>query len=203
MAVKLKMARNSIFAILLRSRWWLSWLIAAALALVGRALLPGELGPLAAFPAIPFVIVGSIAAWKQLRQPGPARVQATVDAVSAMSWPAFAAALEEALRQDGQQVTRLQGAAADFEVTRAGRVTLVSARRWKAARVGAEPLRALRAAMAERGAAAGLCVALGAPSDAAIAFARDHGIEFLNGDGLALLMRRQRLHIAPGAVPRP
>lgn len=190
--VKLKMAQNSIFAILLRSRWWVSFLIAAALALVGRALLPGELGPLAAFPALPFVIVGAIAAWKQLRQPSPARVQETLDAVTAMSWPTFADALEAALGDDGNTVTRLPGPAADFEVARAGRLTLVSGRRWKAARIGTEPLRALQAAMAASGAGAGLYVALGEPSDAATAFAREHGIEFLRGAELGMLLSRHR-----------
>lgn len=189
--MKFKMARNSIFAILLRSRWWVSFAIAAALALVGRALLP-EFGPLVAFPALPFVVVGTIAAWRQLRQPSPARVQQTLEAVTAMSWPAFADALEAALARGGSTVKRLPGPAADFEVTAAaGGLTLVSGRRWKAARVGTEPLRALQAAMAASGARAGLMVALGEPSDAASAFAREHGIGFLRGTDLATLLGRQ------------
>jgi restriction system protein len=191
--VKFKMARNSIFAILLRSRWWVSFAIAAALVLVGRALLP-QFGPLVAFPAIPFVIVGAIAAWKQLRQPSPARVQQTLEAVTAMAWPTFADALEAALMRDGGTVKRLPGPAADFEVTAAaGGLTLVSGRRWKAARIGTEPLRALQAAMSASGARAGLVVALGEPSDAATAFAREQGIEFLRGAELAALLSRQSL----------
>ena len=79
---------------------------------------------------------------------------------------------------------------ADFELTRAGRVTLVSGRRWKAARTGTEPLRALQAAMAASGAGAGLYVALGEPSDAATAYARENGIELLSGTALGMRLSR-------------
>jgi restriction system protein len=189
-AVKLKMAQNSLFAILLRSRWWVSLLIAAATALVARLVLPKDYEPLAVFSALPFVVIGAVAAWKQSRQPSPARVEATLHAVGAMPWATFADTLEQALRDDGHVVTRLPGPAADFEVARAGRLALVSARRWKASRAGIEPLRALQAAMAARKAASGIYVALGEPSDAATTFARENGIEILRGEGLAKLLRR-------------
>lgn len=186
----LKMARNSLFAILLRSRWWVSFVVAAATALVARLLLPKGYEPLAVFCALPFVVIGAVAAWQQFRRPSPARVQQTLAAVGAMGWPAFADRLEQAFRADPQQaVTRLPGPAADFELTaRSGRVTLVSGRRWKAARIGAEPLRALHAAMAAREATHGLYIALGEPSEAAAEFARGHGIEIVRGDALALLL---------------
>jgi restriction system protein len=37
--LKFRMARNSLFAVLLRSRWWISAAIALALALLGLAVL--------------------------------------------------------------------------------------------------------------------------------------------------------------------
>jgi restriction system protein len=188
--VKLKMAPNSLFAILLRSRWWVSFLIAAATALVARLVAPEGYQALALFPAIPFVVIGLVAAWKQLQRPSPARVQAMLGTVGAMAWPAFAEALEHAFRAEGHEVARLPGPAADFRLTRAGRVMLVSARRWKAARIGAEPLRALQSAMAGEEAGSGLYVSLGEPSDGANAFAREHGIQILRGEDLALLLRR-------------
>jgi restriction system protein len=191
--VKLKMAQNSLFAILLRSRWWVSFLIAAATAVVARLLLPKDYEPLAIFSAIPFIGIGAIAAWKQVQQPSPTRVKETLQAVGAMPWTTFADALEKAFRDDGHVVTRLPGPAVDFQVTRAGRLTLVSGRRWKAARTGIEPLRALQAAMAACGAASGIYVALGEPSDAATAFARENGIEILRGEDLAMLLRRSAL----------
>jgi len=188
--VKLKMAENSLFAILLRSRWWVSFLLALATALVARLVLPKDYEPLAVFSALPFLVVGAVAAWKQFQQPSPARVQDTLRAVGDMPWAQFADALEEAFRADGHAVARLPGPAADFEVTRAGRVTLVSGRRWKAARTGVEPLRELHAAMTARDAASGIHVCLGEPSDAAVAFARANGIEILRGPALAVLLRR-------------
>ena len=103
--------------------------------------------------ALPFLVVGAVAAWRQFQQPSAARVSDTLAAVGAMSWPQFADAVEQAFRRDGHAVERLPGPAADFEVARAGRTTLVSCRRWKAARTGVEPLRELQAAMAARGAA--------------------------------------------------
>ncbi|NRF67283.1 restriction endonuclease [Aquincola sp. S2] len=184
------MAHNSLFAILLRSRWWVSFLIAAATALLARLLLPKDYQWLAVFSALPFIVIGAIAAWKQLQQPSPARVQETLQAMGAMPWAKFADTLEQAFRADGQEVTRLPGPKADFQLTRAGSLTLVSGRRWKAARTGVEPLRELQAAMAASGAASGLYVALGEPSDAAIAFARENGIQILRGNDLARLMRR-------------
>jgi restriction system protein len=189
MPVKLKMTENSLFAILLRSRWWVSFLIAVAMALLARLLLPKDYEQLAVFSAIPFFVIGIVAAWKQLQQPSPTRVKELLQAVGAMHWTTFAHVLEKALRDEGHVVSRLPGPAADFEVTRAGRLTLVSARRWKASRTGVEPLRALHAAMAAGGASSGMYVALGELSDAASAFARENGIEILRGEGLARLLR--------------
>ncbi|HEX6705652.1 MAG TPA: restriction endonuclease [Albitalea sp.] len=188
--MKLKMAQNSLFAILLRSRWWVSFLLAAAAALVARLVLPKEYEALAVFSGAPFIVIGAIAAWKQFRQPSPRLVQETIRSVSAMSWPAFADALEKSFRADGHAVARLTEPGADFELTRDGRLALVAARRWKAARTGIEPVRELHAVMVRRGATTGIYLALGEPSDAAMAHAREHAIEIVGGEGLAMLIRR-------------
>ena len=74
-----------------------------------------------------------------------------------------------------------------------GSVTLVNARRWKAATHGAEPLRQLAAAMQAEGAKDGVYVlAQGALSDSARLLARDHGIVVLQGAGLAQLLLRAK-----------
>jgi restriction system protein len=192
--MKLKMARQSLFAMLLRSPWWVSFVLAGVMAALARLVLPQPYEVYALFSAVPFAGIGCIAAWKQLRTPSAARVGATLAAAEALPWPKFADAVEQALRRDGQAVMRLPGPAADFEVTRAGRLTLVACRRWKAAQVGVEPLRELQAAMDRRGASAGLHVALGEPTDAARAYAAAHRIELLQGPALAALLAR---------VPRP
>ena len=65
--MKLKIAPNSLFAVLLRSPWWASLGIAVALALLMRLLLPKEYAVAGMLGAFPFVVIAAIAAWKQLR----------------------------------------------------------------------------------------------------------------------------------------
>lgn len=182
------MAEKSLFAMLLRSPWWISFLIVGLVILVSGALLPKEyfvVGSLAGFPVF---VVGCIAAWRQLRAPSPARVAEMLDAVASMSWKTFADTLAAAWTRDGFTVERLPGnGAADLVLAKGGRATLVSARRWKAATHGVEPLRELHAAMRSREASAAVYVAThGQVSDNARIYARDHGIELLQGDAVAL-----------------
>jgi restriction system protein len=49
-------------------------------------------------------------------------------------------ALEQGYRRQGYSVKRMEGAA-DFELERAGRLSLVAAKRWKASSTGVEPLK--------------------------------------------------------------
>ena len=78
---------------------------------------------------------------------------------------------------------------ADMRLSQGGKTTLVSAKRWKAATHGVEPLRELQAAMAAADASAGVYVAaLGQVSDNARVYARDHGIVVLQGDAVAQLL---------------
>ena len=65
--MKFKMPRNSIFAVLLRSPWWISAAIAALLSAGGFAALPLEYAAMGVFAAIPFAVIAIMAAWKQLR----------------------------------------------------------------------------------------------------------------------------------------
>ena len=58
----------------------------------------------------------------------------------------------------------------------AGRTVLVSARRWKAARTGIEPLRALQAVRESRGASGAIYVCINEVSEGARRFADDKGI---------------------------
>ena len=139
--MKLEMAKDSLFAILLRKPWWISIGIAAGIALVARAMLPEQYVIAGALGGIPFMAIGAIAAWRQLRAPSAARITSTLEAIGTMSWREFASALEEAFRRDGYAVTRIAGPQADFEIVKAGRTSLVSGKRWKAANTGVLPLR--------------------------------------------------------------
>jgi restriction system protein len=187
--MKLKMAPNSLFAILLRSPWWISVAIALILGLIGAALLPERFRVIGALSGLPFGVIGAIAARRQWQLPSAARVAQTQQALATMAWPAFAALLEQAFRRDGYTVQRGTSAAVDFELWRQGRCMLVSARRWKSARTGQEALRALQAARDAAAAPDALYIGLGELSDNARPFATRHGIVIWQGPELAQALR--------------
>ena len=186
--MKLKMAPNSLFAILLRSPWWISLAIAAVFAGASRALLSDAYWLYGAAGGFPFLVIAAMAAWRQLRAPSAAQIEATVQAVRGMAWREFQAALEQGFRRQGYTVERIEGAA-DLLLRREGRSTLVAARRWKAGNHGVETLEALHAARRAQDAHACAYVALGTLSDAARRFARDHAVQLIDEDALAVLLR--------------
>lgn len=190
--MKFKMAPNSLFAVLLRSPWWISMLLALALGAGAFALLPEQYRVLGTMGGLPFVVIGFIALWQQLRLPSARRSEEILRAVSTMNWPAFAALLEEGFAGQGYRVERLQGAA-DLALSRDGRITLVAARRWKAARHGEEALQALNGAAQARGASSCLYVALGDLSANALAFAKTHQVQLMQGPALAFLLKNAKL----------
>ena len=186
--MKFRIHEKSLFAILMRSQWWISIAIAAGIVVVARFFLPDAY---AFFVGLPFLVIGVVAGWRQLRAPSASRVAETLDSVRAMSWPAFAGAAEEAFRRYGYAVTRLDGNDADFELVKAGRTTLVSCKRWKAARTGVEPLRELDAARRAREANDAIYVATGEVSGNAAAFAAENRIRLLQGAELATLVAKR------------
>ena len=190
--MKFKMSENSLFAVLLRSPWWISFVVVGLITLAAGAFLPKEYFVVGALAGFPIFVVGCMAAWKQLRAPNPAKVAEMLDAVASMPWRSFADTLATAWERAGYTVERLTADgnnAADMRLTLGGKTTLVSAKRWKAATHGVEPLRELQAAMAAADASAGVYVAaLGQVSDNARVYARDHGIVVLQGDAVAQLL---------------
>ncbi len=190
--MKFKMSENSLFAVLLRSPWWISFVVVGLITLAAGAFLPKEYFVVGALAGFPIFVVGCMAAWKQLRAPNPAKVAEMLDAVASMPWRSFADTLATAWERAGYTVERLNADgnnAADMRLTLGGKTTLVSAKRWKAATHGVEPLRELQAAMAAADASAGVYVAaLGQVSDNARVYARDHGIVVLQGDAVAQLL---------------
>ena len=177
--MKLEMHKNSLFAVLLRSPWWISAAVAVGLFALARLFLP----PLyAAFVPLPFAVIAVVAAWQQLRAPSASRVASALEALRAMSWDEFAAALEAGLRRDGYEVSRV---GSELELRRGGRLTLVSAKRWKAMRTGIEPLRELHSARQAREAQDAIYVATGEVTDNALHFAAGKNIRILAGAELA------------------
>lgn len=188
--MKLKMAENSLFAILLRSPWWISFAVVAVFVLASVALLPRPYVVFGWMGAMPFLVIGSIAGYRQLRAPSTRVIEQTLQRAATMPWRAFRDALEQAYRNQGYAVTRLDGPAADLQLTRGAQTTLVAAKRWKAASHGIEPLRALDAARKAQDASHCLYVTLGEPNDNSCRFAKKNAIGLVSGAALAQVLGR-------------
>ncbi|MBA4329393.1 MAG: restriction endonuclease [Polaromonas sp.] len=187
--MKFKMAEKSLFAILLRSSWWISLSIAAVIVLASKALLPPPYFPFGAMGGFPFVVIALITLWRQLRAPSTAHVEATLARINAMPWREFSAALEQALLREGFEVRRLDLVGADFELLKGGRTVLLSSKRWKAARLGLEVFQSLENVRSTREASSCICVTTGDITDKARSFAADHQIRVIQGTELAQLLR--------------
>ena len=196
-----KMAENSLFAILLRRPWWVSAAIAAGFLALTLTMFPHDWRWYGAFLGAPFTVVAAVALWRQLRAPSSRRVSSTIEAVRAMNWSDFQAALETGFRRDGYDVSRLAGPAADFEIAKEGRRAVVSGKRWKVARTGVEPLRELEGAKDARDAHESIYVVAGELTDNARDFATKKRIRLIAGPELTKLVPdAARLKAAP---PRP
>ena len=180
--MKLRMHDNSLFAVLLRSPWWVAGLVAAGAFGATRLFLPTEF---AAFAALPFAVMAAYVAWKQLRAPSGRRIAARLERLRAMSWDEFAQAIEKGFSRDGYTVKRLGGKGADFELVQGSRRTLLACKRWKATRSGIEPLRDLEAVRRAREASDCIYVATGEVTAQARAFATERNIRVLEGAELA------------------
>jgi len=183
--VKFRISENSLYAVLMRSPFWVSFAVGAAVFAVVRLFMEPVY---AAFGASPFFAIGVFAAWRQLRALSPEEAARRLDALRGMSWENFAFVLEEAWRRQGYRVEPFAGAGADYVLARAERRTLVACKRWKAARTGAEPLRELAAAAGASGAAESLYFAVGEVTDSARKFAENHNIRLMQGPDLAKLV---------------
>ena len=186
--MKLKMAKNSLFAILLRSPWWISFAVVLVIAMASGALLPAQYVVFGLMGALPFVVIGVIAAYRQFRAPSQQHVDQTLEKVAAMPWRDFSLALEQAFVASGYQVSRLDQGVADLELRKGAQTTLVSARRWKAGSHGVEPLRTLDQARHSKDASHCVYITLGGLGDATRRFAEKQAIELVNGGALVQLL---------------
>ena len=183
--MKWEMNKNSLFAVLLRSPWWVSALAAIGLVVGLRLLIPTSY---AVFAALPFGVIAAYVGWQQLRAPSAGRIAATLERLRAMSWEDFSAAVEEAYRREGYTVSRL-AAHADFELVQGSRSTLVACKRWKATRTGIEPLRELEAARGAHEAHKCVYFAVGEVTEQARGFAKEKNIRLVEGAELAKLLK--------------
>ena len=150
-------------------------------------LLPARFKVVGAVSGIPFFVISAMALWRQMRAPNPARIEATLQALAALSSRDFLHALETGYRAEGYSVARIGLDGADLSISKAGRTSLVSCKRWKAATHGVEALRELNNEIAKLDANQGIYVAVNPLSDAATAYASKNSIRLLPGNTLALL----------------
>ena len=182
--MKFKMAKNSLFAILLRSPWWISFCIVAVFTLASFAALPRPYVGFGVMGGLPFLVIGIMAARKQWRAPSAARVAEALAQAGASSWRDFSGQIERIYGQQAYAVTRLIGSAADFRLDKGGHTVLVSCKRWKAATQGVEVLRDLVAAKETQGAQQCTYLSLVPVSETVQRFAATQGVTLMSGDNL-------------------
>lgn len=190
--MQLKMAENSLFAILLRSRWWVSFLVGAVWALLAAALVPQPYKFIGILGSLPFWCLGFVAFIRQLDTPSSTEQQALLQHAGQQNWADFSAELERAWKAEGYDVERAPAGttAYDFALRRNGQTTLALAKRWKAINHGVEPLRALQQAVQQHGAHQSAYVCIVGLQDKAQDFADGHSIAVLSSTTLAALLRK-------------
>ena len=189
--MRLRMSENSLFAILLRSRWWASLAIAAGITGLARALLPQDLWAFGAFGAVPFLVISALAARRQWKTPSSARIDEVSEACQSLSRGAFLALMTQALTDAGHKVQHADPAT--LLVEKSGRRTVYDCARWKAASSGVEPIQALALLTTRHQAHDAVFVTLGDVAQAARAHAARAGIRILGPAELALLLRGRDL----------
>lgn len=188
--VKLKMAENSVFAILLRSSWWISVVVGAIIVLLCLALLPKDIRFVGAAGSLPFFVIGAMAAKRQWNAPSSAATEALLAQAASLPARDLQAWLTRAWQAEGYTVTTRQQADADIQLARNGQLTLVQTKRSKAGVHGIEPLRALHDAAQKAGASCAYVLLQGDLSENARLFARDQKITVLQNNELAALLHK-------------
>lgn len=184
--MKFRMSEKSLFAVLLRSPWWVSFVLVGVVALVAGAFLPKEYVGAGMLGGFPFFVIGCMALWRQRNLPSPALTEKVLQSISSMGWRDFSALLETAFIRQGYAVTQLQGGA-DMQLEKRGVLTVVSAKRWKAAALGIEPLRELVATRDQLQAANSVCITLGQVSAKAREYAAQNRITLISDADLVQL----------------
>ena len=184
--MKFKMSEKSLFAVLLRSPWWISFVLVAVIALAAGALLPKEYAGVGMLGGFPFFVIGCMAMWRQRNLPSAAELEKGMSMLSSMGWRDFSALLETAFTRQGYAVKHLNGAA-DMQLEKKGVLTVVSAKRWKAAALGVESLRELVAARDALEARNCVCITLGQVSAKANEFAEQNRITLISDADLVAL----------------
>lgn len=181
----LKMAQGSVFAVLLRSPWWYSALIAVLIIAFSIAVLRGQVAVIVMSLALPFMVIAGIAAFKQSREPSVKRIIEVDQEARELPAAQIASKIAATYEKENFESEPFKGKVAELELTRGYRKLLVSSKRLKAANLGIEPLKQLVAAGEKVEATGYLYVTLGDVSTSARDYARDNNIELIQASRLA------------------
>jgi len=180
-----KMAKGSLFAVLLRSPWWYSASIGLFFIGIGLAIAGGKYAILGITGALPFFGIAGYSGYKQSKLPSRKRVFEVAEQAQKMRSGEIAEKIAKSYTDNGYESTVFKGAAAELELTRGRRTVLLSSKRFKVGSTGIEPLKQLVAVGKTVDATNYLYVALGEISMAARDYARLNGIELIQADELA------------------
>lgn len=181
----LKMAQGSLFAVLLRSPWWYSALIAFFIVSISLLLVGGQFLIFGLAAALPFIGIAGYAIYRQLQRPGTKRMLEVIEQARKMSSRELAKKIAANYEKLNFDVTPFNGAAADLELERGRHKFLLCCKRFKAANTGIEPLKQLVASGEKNEASGYLYVALGEITQNAREYAAQHDIELIQAEALA------------------
>lgn len=184
-----KMRENSLFAILLRSSWLYSVVVAGVIMLFGQMLFRGEYAAYGVVAAFPFLVIACISAYRQSQKPGKRALEQMDTWVRGARAREINAALTSGYRQLGYQVAPYKGKAAELRLEKDGYVRLVSCKRIKAATTPVEPIRALADAGESQEAVAIIFISLGDLSAEAATLAAEEGVDLMGREELAGLVK--------------
>lgn len=176
-----KMAEGSAFAVLLRSPWYYSALIGAALALLSLILPSAQIAILVAAASLPFFGIALFAAYKQFQRPSPKQIGEIEQQARSMTAKQVSQKIAEVYIEARFDSVEFKGNAAQLELERGNRKLLVNSKRFKAANSGIEPLKEMVNAGEKIEATGYIYVALGTVSAAAREFAAENNIELVYG----------------------
>ena len=100
-------APNSLFAILVRSPFWVSLLLAIGTYVLAQNFVPPVF---AVATTLPWIGTAAFAGWRQLKTPSASRVTKMLEQLGAMSWPQFSTVISEIFRADGYNVATKEDA---------------------------------------------------------------------------------------------
>ena len=182
--MKFKMSEKSLFAILMRSTWWYSALIALFAIALGLAAFEGKYLILGIATSLPFLGIAAYSAYNQSKRPKLKRVLEVDQAARKMSVSELVKVIADHYETNNFNVVKFEGNEAELELERGRHKYLLSCKRFKAANTGIEPLKKLTVAGEKHEATGYLYVALGEISESAVDYAQKNKIELIQAEVL-------------------